>query len=178
MGKRPSGLYTCRCFNRHGTLLWADTFHNTIATVGKNLMLNTAFAGAVYSVTGPFLGLISSVGYGAGPAAGDTMASHLGWVEAGSGGNFPLYNVGGFAVRATCLWNAAASGAIALTTPIVFDIVTTGGTIKGAFVVYGTGALSTIANGAGTLYSAGVFSTGDKIVNVGDAMQVSYSTSL
>jgi hypothetical protein len=51
-----------------------DTAENTVVTVGTNLILDQALAGSAYTVTGPFMGLISSVSYTA-IAAGDTMAS-------------------------------------------------------------------------------------------------------
>ena len=43
--------------------------------------------------------------------------------------------------------------------------------VKGCFLVLGTGALSTIDNTAGTLYSAGTFTGGDKTVSNGDTLQ-------
>src|SRR5574343_543195 len=68
---------------RDGEVIYAEEFKNTVTTVGKNLALDTLLGGSAYTVTGPFMGLISSVGYSA-IAAGDTMASHAGWAEAGS----------------------------------------------------------------------------------------------
>ena len=56
--------------------------------------------------------------------------------------------------------------------------ITGSGTIKGCFLVFGTGALSTIDNTAGTLYSAGLFTGGDKVVVNTDTLNVSYSASL
>lgn len=151
-----------------------DTANNVVCTLGKNVMLDAALAGSGYSVVGPYMGLISSVSYGAGPVAGDTMASHSGWTEAGSGSNYPLYTT----PRKTCAWNSAASGSKALSAALSFPIITTGGTVKGCFIVYGTGAVSTIADTNGTLYSAGLFTSGDKVVAVGDTLQVSYQTSM
>jgi hypothetical protein len=100
------------------------------------------------------------------------MASHSGWTEAG-GANAPTYT----APRKTCVWSAASAGSKALSASLSFAI-TGAGTIKGCFVVYGTGALATIDNTAGVLYSAGLFSGGDKTVGSGDTLNVSYSTSL
>jgi hypothetical protein len=74
------GRYEVECIGADGKLKWRDTIDNVVCTVGKNLMLDTAFAGAAYTVTGPYMGLISSTSYSA-VAAGDTMASHAGWLE-------------------------------------------------------------------------------------------------
>jgi hypothetical protein len=145
---------------------------NVVATVGKNVMLDAALAGSTYSVTGPYMGLISSVSYTTGPAAGDTMSSHGGWTEAGAT-NAPTYT----APRKTCAWSAAAAGAKALSSALSFAITGTG-TVKGCFIAYFTGAVSTIDNTSGTLWSAGVFTGGDKAVANTDTLNVSYSTSL
>ena len=56
--------------------------------------------------------------------------------------------------------------------------ITGTGTVKGAFLVYGSGALATKDTTAGTLWSAGTFTTGDKAVANLDTLNVSYSTSL
>lgn len=164
------GVFRTRCFDKDGNLKWDDDFENTVMTLGKNAALDAFLAGSGYSVTGPYMGLISSVDYSA-IAAADTMSSHAGWQEAGSGSNFPLYT----APRKTCAWSAASGGSKALSSSLSFAIVTTGGTVKGAFLVIGTGAVSTIADTNGTLLSAGLFTGGDKVVDVGDTLQISYS---
>jgi hypothetical protein len=76
------GTYEVWCVGPDGVEKWRDTIDNVVTTVGKNHMLDTELAGAAYTVTGPFLGLISSVSFTA-TAAADTMASHGGWTEAG-----------------------------------------------------------------------------------------------
>ena len=157
-------------------LLWADAIENTVLTEGKNLALDTFLAGSSYTVTGPFMGLISSVSYSA-IAAGDTAAQingSNGWKEAGSASNFPLYTT----PRKTAAWSAASGGSKALSAALSFAIITTGGTIKGCFLIFGTGAVSTIADTNGKLYSAGLFTGGDKVVGVGDTVNVSYTASL
>jgi hypothetical protein len=168
------GKYFVKCLDKEGKVKWEDTIENVVTTLGKNLALDTFLAGSGYTVTGPFMGLISSVSYGAGPAAGDTMASHSGWVEAGFSSNFPLYTT----PRKTCAWSAAGSGSKALSAALSFPIITTGGTVKGCFIVFGSGAVSTINDTNGTLYSAGTFTGGDKVVGVGDTLQVTYTASL
>lgn len=152
---------------------WRDVAPNVVCTIGKDLVLDTVFAGSAYTVVGPFMGLISSVSYSA-VAAGDTSASHAGWTEAGAASNFPLYTT----PRKTCVWSASSSGSKALSAALTFPIITTGGTVKGCAIWTGTGAVSTIASTAGTLYSAGLFTGGDKAVAVSDSLAVSYSTLL
>jgi hypothetical protein len=165
------GHYEVECIGADGKLKWREVIANVVCTVGKNLMLDTAFAGAAYTVTGPYMGLISSTSYTA-VAAGDTMASHSGWLEAG-GTNAPTYTGN----RKTAVWSAATAGGKALSAALSFAITSTG-TVKGAFLNFGTGAVATKDDTNGVLWSAGTFSTGDKAVVNGDQLNVNYSTSL
>ena len=105
------------------------------------------------------------------------MASHAGWTE------FTAYTVGGSAVRGTASFSSATSAG---TTPanvttkpataITYTVTGAGGTISGCFLVTGTGAVSTISNTSGTLYSAGAFATA-KVTTAGDTVSVTYSTT-
>ena len=165
------GHYEFECIGADGKLKWRDTIENVVATVGKNLALDTFLAGAAYTVTGPFMSLISSTSF-TGVSAADTMASHAGWLEAG-GTNAPTYSGN----RKTAAWSAASAGAKALSAALSFAITGTG-TVKGAFLCYGSGAVNTKDSTAGTLWSAGTFTTGDKAVVNGDTLNVNYSTSL
>jgi hypothetical protein len=169
------GHYHFEFFDKDGVKQWEDDIENLVTTVGKNAALDAFLAGAAYTVTGPFLGLISSVGYGAGPAAGDTMASHAGWAEAGASTNYPLLTA---RLTMNGHWNAAAAGAKALTAALAFTIGATGGTVKGAFAVFGAGAVATLTDANGTLLSAGLFSGGDQVVSAGGTLNVSYTMSL
>jgi len=169
---QAEGVYTFKCFEYEGgPLLWEDTVHNVVATVGKNLMLQTALTGSGYTVVGPYMGLISSVSYTTGPVAGDTMASHSGWTEAGT------TNAPTFSARVAPSFGTASAGAISTASAVIFTMTSTG-TLKGAFIVYGTGAVTTILSTAGTLLSAGLFTGGDQPVNTGNVVQVTYSLSL
>lgn len=165
------GTYVVECIGKDGELKWRDTIQNVVTKVGKNVMLDAALAGSGYTVVGPFLGLISSTSY-TGVSVDDTMSSHAGWLEAGNA-NAPTYT----APRKTCAWNAAANGSKSLSSALSFAI-TGSGTVKGCFIVYGTGAVSTVDNTSGTLYSAGLFTGGDKVVGNGDTLNVSYTGSL
>jgi hypothetical protein len=165
------GRYEIECRGADGELKWREIIDNVVATVGKNLALDSFLAGAAYTVTGPYMGLISSVSYTA-VAATDTMASHTGWLEAG-GANAPTYTGN----RKTAVWSAATAGSKALSVALSFAITSTG-TVKGAFLCYGTGAVNIKDDTNGTLWSAGTFSTGDKAVVNGDTLNINYSTSL
>ena len=165
------GRYEIECIGADGKLKWREVIDNIVQTVGKNLALDTFLAGTTYTVTGPYMSLISSTSFTA-VNAGDTMASHSGWLEAG-GTNAPAYSGN----RKTATWSAAASGSKALSAALSFGI-TSSGTVKGAFLCYGTGASATKDDTGGVLWSAGTFTTGDKAVVNGDTLNVNYSTSL
>ena len=154
---------------RDGKVIWEEDFHNTVVTVGKNLMLDTLMAGSAYTVTGPYMGLMSGTPT---PASGDTMASHGGWTEVG-GTNAPAYS----GTRKTAVWSAASGGSKALSAALNFTF-TSGGTVGGAFIVLGTGASSTQDNTSGTLFSAGAFGTGNRTVISTDQLNISYTISV
>lgn len=168
------GRYEVECVGPDGKVKWRDFIENVVCTEGKNLNLDTLLAGSSYSVTGPYVGLISSVSYSA-VAAGDVgtqINGSNGWKEAG-GGNAPTYS----GTRKTMSFSAASSGSKASSAAAAFAI-TGPGTIKGMFLVLGSSAVNTIDDAHGTLWSAGLFSAGDRAVLSGDTVNVSYSTSL
>jgi hypothetical protein len=169
------GVYHVECRDAAGNLKWTEEFPNLVNAIGKELMLDTLLKGTSYSVTGPFLGLIS--GSGSTYSASDTMTSHGGWTE------FTNYTVGGSAVRGTAVFASATSTGstpsnvtTSAATAITYTITGGGGTVGGCFLVLGSGASSTISNTGGTLYSAGNFTTA-KVTTAGDTVSVTYSTT-
>ena len=168
------GRFVFECFDKDGKLKWRDEVDNVVQTEGKDLAFDTFLSGVDYSVVGPFMGLISAVNF-VGVLAGDTAAeinNANGWTEAG-GSNVPTY----MAPRPLVTWQDAAGGAKQMAAALPFNF-TSGGTVKGAFIIFGPNASNTIDDPAGTLWSAGLFTTGDKVVGNGDTLNVSYSTSM
>ena len=165
------GWFTAELFDSAGRLKWRDKFPNTVVTVGKNILLNTLFTGSAYTVNGPFMGMIALTSFSA-IAASDTMASHPGWLEAG-GTNAPQYN----APRPTSVFAAASGGVISLSTPTSFTF-SANGTVKGGFITLGPGASATIDSTGGVLFSAGLFTGGDRTVAINDVLNISYSCTL
>ena len=167
-GVKIDGWFTAVCHDKDGNELWREEFPNTVVTVGVNAMLDAALAGAAYTVTGPFMGLISATPT---TANADTMASHAGWTEVGLA-NAPTYT----APRKTCAWSAASARAKPLSAGLVFTF-TGSGTVGGAFIVYGSGAVSTLDNTSGTLFSAGAFTGGNQAVVSTNTITVSYTVT-
>ena len=169
------GSYHVVCRDSQGNIKWEEDIENLIVAVGKQLMLDTLLKGASYSVTGPFLGLIS--GSSNTFAATDTLTSHPGWNE------FTNYTVGGSAVRGTAVFASSTSSGTSpsnVTTSsassITYTITGAGGTVGGCFLVLGSGASSTQGSSTGTLYSAGAFSV-PKTTTAGDTVSVTYNTT-
>lgn len=146
---------------------WTDLAPNTVTTVGKNDLLDKYIAGSSYTAAF-YMGLISSTSYSA-IAAGDTMSSHAGWLEAGTANN-PTYSQ---STRVAPSWSSASSGSKASSSNIVFSITSTG-TAKGAFLT----TVSTKDGTTGILFSAGLFTQGDRAVVSGDTINGSYTLSV
>jgi len=180
------GFYSIECRDSAGRLKWTDEIHNVVVTEGKNSALTNFLKGSAFTQT-VFMGLIESTGYGFAGAQGSgvaatNLASSItavagaspanGWNEAPSGV---------CATRGTPSFGSASAGALALSTALAFSILATA-TIKGVFLITknaaGTAATSAVGNTAGSIYSAGLFSGGDKAVANGDTLSVSYTASL
>ena len=165
------GTYTVSCYGSAGELKWSDEFPNAVTTVGKNLLLDTHFktANVTAFTTTWYMGLIASNNYTT-ISTGDTMSSHTGWLESGATNALvPGYSQ---STRRQITMAAASSGSKATSNAVVFTI-NRAGTVKGAFIVNE----STKAGTTGTLYSAGLFTVGDKVVTSGDTLNITYTAS-
>lgn len=162
------GRYSVECVGADRHVKWREDITNVVMTIGKNAFLDASLAGNNYTVNGPFIGLISTVSYTGGPSVTDTMASHVGWLEAGSA-QLPQYT----GSRKIAAWSPATNGVKALASSASF-VMLTSGAIKGCFMVFGIGAAATIDSTGGSLLSGGLFASGDKNVLAGDTLLVSY----
>ena len=164
-----TGRYDVKCLDADGNLKWEDEIKNLVVTVGKNDLLDKYFAGSAYTAAW-YMGLVDNASFSA-YAAGDTLASHTGWLE------YLNYTISGSSTnRATAAWNAASSGSKA-STATTFTISGAGGTVLGA-ILCATQARNTSSNGgAGILYSAGSFATSRAVI-AGDSLLVTYTASV
>ena len=163
------GVYTVVCHDTNGNLKWTDSFHNLVVNQGLQDMNTKYFLGSAYTATW-FLGLVTGPGSGTTFAAADTLASHAGWTENTAYTGTRKAATFGTATTAapSVINNAVATGG----TPAVFTMNANAQTIAGAFLCSVTSGTS------GILFSAGDFTGGDKIVDSGDTLTVTYTFSL
>jgi hypothetical protein len=142
-------------------LLAREEFPNIVTTVGKNDFLDKYLLGSSYTQT-IRMGL-----KGTGTAvAGDTQASHAGWLEQGLA-NAPTYTGN----RKSVTMGSASAGVS--TSPTQAFAITSTGTVFGCFI--NNGGSATIDNTTGVLFSAGYFSGGSRAVVNLDTLNVVYT---
>lgn len=159
-----TGRFDVVCIGSDGNEKWRDHIDNLVTTVGKNDILDKYLLGSSYTQTFR-MGLA-----GAGTkAAGDTQASHAGWLEVGLA-NAPTYTGN----RKSVTMGAAAAGASV--SPTQAFAITSSGTVAGCFT--NNGGSATIDNTTGVIFSAGDFSGGSKVVANGDTLNVTYTLTV
>ena len=162
------GVFTVTCVGADGQEKWSDTFHNLVVNEGLQDMNSKYFAASGYTASW-FLGLIEGPGSGTTYAAGDTLASHAGWTELVGGTD---YTGDRKAVTFGTATTADPSVISNTASPASFAMLVNGTVVAGAF-------LASVNTGtSGVLFSAGDFSGGDKTVDSGDTLNVTYSFSL
>lgn len=164
-GVGAGGVYTVVCHDANGNLKWSDSFHNLVVNQGLQDMNSKYFSGSGYTAAW-YLGLVTGPGSGTAFAAGDTLASHAGWTEnTAYTGNRKAATFGTATTADPSVISNSAS-------PAVFTMSSNAQTIAGAF-------LCSVSSGtSGILFSAGDFTGGDKFVDSGDTLTVTYTFSL
>ena len=166
-GAKATGKYTVECYDKDGNLKWVAETPNLVVNVGLQYMAGVALTSTT-QITTWYIGLWGAAASNA-PAAGDTMASHIGWTEV-----TPYSN----ATRPTATFAAATNANPSVVTnsasPASFTINATQ-TVGGAFLT----SNDTKGGSTGTLFSGADFSApGDRSVVSGDTLNVSYTLSL
>ena len=158
------GVYTVECVAPDGTVKWTDSFPNLVMNEGVQYMNTQTFKGAAYTAAW-YLGLVTGPGSGTTFAAGDTLAIHAGWTEnTAYAGSRKAVTFGTATTANPSVISNSAS-------PASFVMNATA-TIAGAF-------LANVDSGtSGVLSSAGDFTGGDKFVDSGDTLNVTYTFSL
>ncbi len=157
------GVYSVECVGADGQVKWSDTFHNLVMNEGVQNMNTQYFKGSAYTAAF-FLGLVTGPGSGTTFAATDTLASHA-WTENTDYSGARKSVTFGTATTAnpSVISNSASPSSFAMNATA---------TIAGAF-------LCTVSSGtSGVLFSAGDFTGGDKFVDSGDTLNVTYTFSL
>jgi hypothetical protein len=166
-GAGAGGVYTATCVGPDGKVKWTETFHNLVVNQGLQDMNSKYFQGSGYTA-GWYLGLVSgatSPSY----AAGNTLASHSGWTELVPG---TAYTGNRKAVTFGTATTADPSVIDNSGSPSSFAMLVNSTVVSGAF-------LCSVSSGtSGVLFSAGSFSGGNKTVDSGDTLNVTYSFEL
>lgn len=162
------GVFTVTCVGADGVEKWSDTFHNLVVNQGLQDMNSKYFQGSGYTAAW-YLGLVQGPGSGTVYAAGNTLASHSGWTELTPG---TAYTGNRKAVTFGTATTADPSVIDNSGSPSSFAMLVNSTVVAGAF-------LCSVASGtSGVLFSAGDFTGGDKTVDAGDTLNVTYSFSL
>jgi hypothetical protein len=163
------GVYTITCVGADGVEKWSDTFHNLVVNEGLQDMNSKYFKGSGYTAAW-YIGLVSgatSPTY----AAGNTLASHSGWTELVPGTAYTGNRIAAVfnASSPTLADPSVVSNSVA---PSAFPMLVNGTVVAGAL-------LTSAASGtSGVLFSVGSFTGGNKTVDAGDTLNVTYTFSL
>lgn len=164
-GAGASGVYTVVCIGADGVEKWRDEFPNLVVNSGLQLMNDTFFDGSAYTAAW-YLGLITGPSSGTTFNAADTMLSHGGWTEDTAYSNATRPQV--------------AFGSATLADPSVIATTATSFSINGTTTVAGAFLTTDNTKGgtAGTLFSASDFTGGDRLLQSGDTLNVTYTFTL
>lgn len=162
------GVFTVTCIAPDGTVKWTDTFHNLVTYAGITNMNDVYFNSASPTTTW-YLGLVQGPGSGTAFAYSDTLGTHAGWTELTPGTAYS--------------GNRKAATFAAATSSVNPSVVTNSAspssfTMLGTYTVAGALLCNAASGTSGLLFSAGDFTGGDKFVDSGDQLNVTYTFSL
>ena len=158
---RLGGVFTFRCFDPDGKLKWEDTAKNLVVNAGLQHILDILFVSATAQVDPWSVFLTDGTPT---VAAGDTSASHVGWVEV------IAYSE---TVRQTYVDVRTGQTVSNTASKATFSINAASTTIGGA----GLASTSTKGSTTDDILCAAAFTGGDKIADSGDTLEVTYEFS-
>lgn len=158
--KRLENHYFVECFDKYGNLKWSETFDNLVPIGGLNDSLDKHLKGSGYTAAW-YVGLTDGTPT---PAAGDTMASHAGWVEVTDYVE---------ATREALVLGSVAAGSVDNSASKASFTMNAATTVGGAFIV----SVNTKGGSTGVLYGVGAFATGDREVQIDDVLNVTVTAT-
>jgi len=161
MRMKLGDLFEVECYDKDGNFKWKDTIKNLVVNEGLDDSLDKYLKGSTYTAA-HYVGLTDGTPT---VAAGDTMASHVGWTEV------VAYDE---AVRQTATWGAVSGQSVNNgASKATFTIGTNATVIGGAFLATN----STKGGTTGTLYGGGAFTAGNKTLDDNDVLYVTVTAS-
>lgn len=161
LGTKHQHVLLVECRDKTGKLKWVDTILNLVVDEGLDEILQQFYKGSGYTAA-HYCGLADST-----PtfAAGDTMASHVGWVE------ITAYDE---ADRQTITWGSVTSQSVNNSaSKAVFTISSDSTTIGGGFV----STDNTRGGSTGILIGGAAFTAGDKSLDDNDILNVTVTAT-
>lgn len=152
----PRFHYDIECIGADGQVKWRESIDNLVLTAGKNDLLTNYFKGSSYTAAF-FVGLVDNASFSA-IVAGDTAASHAGWLDA-----VPYSN----STRPALTLGTASAGSIDNSASKASFTINATATLNGAFCITN----STKSGTTGVLYSASSFGSTRSVIN-GDTVNV------
>jgi hypothetical protein len=150
-----SGRYTIKCYNKRGILRWSEVIDNLVVNEGLSYILQSALSNETAAITSWYVGLLATSPTPLATWTATEIASNdfVDYTE----GTLPAWTAG-----------TESGQSVSNSSTADFSINTNSSVIGGAYLI----STSAKATPAGTLYSAGAFSGGDKNADSGDTLQV------
>lgn len=155
-GSKITGHWKVVCRDPMGNVKWEEEYDNLVTNVGLDHALDTELSGGT-PVTTWYIGLTDGTPTA---AAGDTSASHAGWVEEQGYDEAARVTWVDAGVSSQSVTNAASTA--------TFTITSGATTVGGAFLI----SVSTKGGSTGVLYAVGAFTGGDKVLGAADTLDV------
>ncbi len=158
---RIQGTFYVNCFDPGGKLKWSAIAPNAVTNQGLNHILNVVLCSAT-QITAWYMGLVDNASFSA-FAAGDTHASHGGWIE-----------LTAYSESTRVAWTTVTSTAQSVTNTSTSNFtINATKTIKGLFIT--DDSTKGGSSGSSKILSEAAFSGGNQSASSGDVIQATYT---